>query len=377
MCNRLKCLKQYINPPWYRRRNQFKIMIIFIILLSTTLFLTCEKDTDIDQNPVYKPSVEMQFGTISALVQEVSFQTNGFSIVGDLRTPVEGEEHPAIIMVHGSGNATRYGAVPFEPLIEIFLQKGFAVLSWDKPGNGESEGVFNNEYKLTERAEIVAEAVKILADNPTILSSSIGLWGISAAGWVMPMSLGKTNGISFMIVVSGGGEDSIEQYAYQVSQVVACDGGSSDQAEAVELYWSQMAKATEYNGYREAVDILVDIPGVYEYTGLTVSEEDQWRPWPRDIDAFFDPMDVIRHTTIPILVLFGELDKNIDPVQGAQAYEAALKAAGNKDYIIKVIQDVAHILTPATTGCLTESVGSKYVPEYMDILEKWLNNQNL
>jgi pimeloyl-ACP methyl ester carboxylesterase len=275
-------------------------------------------------------------------------------------------------MVHGSGDATRHGSVPFEPLIEIFLRQGFAVLSWDKPGNGASTGEFDEGYTLTGRAEIIVEAIKLLSDNPNILTSSIGLWGISQAGWVMPLAMTKTNDISFMIVVSGGGEDSIEQQAYLISQVVGCDGGSIEQIEAVDLNWSKMIKATEYNIYREAADELLNIPGVSSYTGLTVSEEDQWKPWPREIDAFFNPMEVIKHTTIPVLVFFGELDKNIDPVQGSEAYEKALNEAENSNYLVKVIENVGHILTPATTGCLSESVSSEYAQEYLIILEDWI-----
>ena len=75
-----------------------------------------------------------------------------------------------------------------------------------------------------------------------------------------------------------------------------------------------------------------------------------------------------------MLVFFGELDKNIDPVQGAQAYESALRQAGNKNYQVKVIEDVGHILTPATTGCLSESVSSEYVHEYLTILEDWIGD---
>jgi hypothetical protein len=217
----------------------------------------------------------------------------------------------------------------------------------------------------------------VLTKNSSILNSSIGLWGISQAGWVMPKALELTNDIAFIIVVSGGGEDGIEQYAYLMGQVVACGGGSAAQVEATEYYWSQMAKATEYSDYREAVDILVDIPGVVEFSGLTIKEESQWNPWPRDIDAFFNPMDVIRHTTIPMLVFYGELDKNIDPVQGAQAYEAALSEADNKNYSIMVIPDVAHILTPANTGCLSEPVSSDYSQEYLDTLEDWIRDLNL
>ena len=365
--------RQFPGSSRHRRGNQIKLKITFLLFISTIFLLACDKETDTD--PVYQPAVEKQFGDVTAYVQEISFQTKGFTIVGDLRTPVTGDKHPAILMVHGSGNATRHGAVPFEPLIEIFLRQGYAVLSWDKPGSGESKGEFTSGFTSTERAEIVVGAIQVLLDNPTIDNSLIGLWGISQAGWVMPKALNLTNAIAFMIVVSGGGEDGIEQYAYLMGQVVACEGGSITLVDTVEFYWSQMIKATEYNDYREAVDILVDIPGVVEFSGLSVTEESQWNPWPRDIDAFFDPMDIIKHTTIPMLVFFGELDKNVDPTQGAQAYEAALQEAGNKNYTIKVIQDVAHILTPATTGCLSESVSNDYAQEYLDILEDWLSNR--
>jgi pimeloyl-ACP methyl ester carboxylesterase len=188
----------------------------------------------------------------------------------------------------------------------------------------------------------------------------------------MPLALEKTQDIAFVIVVSGGGEDSIEQMAYQVGQVVACGGGSAEQVSDVEKYWSQMQKAQDYNEYREAAEILVNIPGVSDHTGLTVQEQNQWSAWPREIDAFFDPMVVIENTTIPMLIHFGELDKNIDPIQGAQAYKSALQKSGNKDYRVITIQGAGHVLTPATTGCLNEPVSPEWVTEYLDTLEAWV-----
>ncbi|NIS81650.1 MAG: prolyl oligopeptidase family serine peptidase, partial [Anaerolineales bacterium] len=103
-----------------------------------------------------------------------------------------------------------------------------------------------------------------------------------------------------------------------------------------------------------------------------MTEEKDWKPWSREWDAFIDPMEVIEHTTKPILVLFGELDKNIDPVQGAEGYEAALRKAGNQDYRIVVIPGVAHTLTPAKTGCLTEMWETSYAPEFLETMETWL-----
>jgi hypothetical protein len=68
------------------------------------------------------------------------------------------------------------------------------------------------------------------------------------------------------------------------------------------------------------------------------------------------------------------LDKNIDPVQGAEAYEAALQEAGNQDYMIVVISGAAHILTTAKTGCLNENWGTSYLPEYLETMETWLQD---
>jgi pimeloyl-ACP methyl ester carboxylesterase len=335
------------------------------MLAASPVFLGCN-------GTEFGPEVTRQFGSESAIVQEISFSTGDFQIVGDLRMPVEGGPYPVLLMIHGSGGATRNGSVPFTPMIEIFLRHGFAVSSWDKPGSGESEGEFESEYTITDRARILVDALDALADHPSVDLTNVGLWGISQAGWVMPKALDMTDRISFMISVSGGGEDGIDQGAYQASRVIECNGGSPEDVATVEQYWSIMNKATDYQEYSDAVEILLAIPGVFEEFGLVLMEEGNWSPWPRQIDAFFDPTDVLRETTIPVLAFFGELDKNIDPVQGSQAYESALAAAGNQDYLVVVIEGAGHVLTPVATGCLGETVGQEYVPEYLVTLDSWI-----
>jgi hypothetical protein len=341
-------------------------MQIFVLLM-VLLLAACGKA--VEREAVGTRS----YGSQEANVEEIRFRSGRFRVVGDLRMPVGEGPHPAIIMVHGSGGATRNGRVPFSPLIEIFLRNGHAVFSWDKPGSGESTGEFSDE--LTQRADILVKGVEVLTEHPSIDPDRIGLWGISQAGWVMPLAIEQSEDIAFMIVVSGGAEDSIEQMAYQIGQQVACGGGSAEQVALVEQYWSQRAKAATYEEYREAVEILLGIPGVKDYTGLEITEEKDWEPWSRDWDSFIDPMDVIEHTTIPMLVFFGELDKNIDPVQGAEAYEEALRSAGNQDYQIEVLPGVGHVLTPAKSGCFGEG-GTVYAPEYLETMEAWLQQMS-
>ena len=339
----------------------------YLLICLTSMLFSCEKN-EID----FGPEEIRQFGTESARVQELSFPSGDFTVVGDLRMPLEGGPHPVILMIHGSGAATRNGAVPFTPMIEIFLRNGYAVLSWDKPGSGESKGNFDSEHTLFQREKILRDAIEALAENSSIDLSGLGLWGLSQAGWVMPLALEKSDRISFMIVVSGGGEDGIEQGAYQVAQRIACIGGSPEDVQTLEQYWAIMNKAEDYNTYQEAAEIILEIPGVYEETGLTINEEEDWNPWPRDIDAFFDPIDVLRETTIPVLAFFGEFDKYIDPIQGVQAYETSLAAAGNQDYLVVSIQGAGHVMVEVETGCPGEFVGNEYMTEYLETLESWL-----
>jgi pimeloyl-ACP methyl ester carboxylesterase len=345
--------------------QKLKNMLIVIVMMAIML-AACG-------NSVERESMgNRRYGSQEADVEEIRFRSGNFRLVGDLRIP-EGEgPHPAIIMVHGSGGATRNGSVPFSPLIEIFLRNGYAVFSWDKPGSGESTGKFNND--LTQRAAILVDGIEVLMEHESIDPDRIGLWGISQAGWVMPLAIEQSENVAFMIVVGGGAEDSIEQMAFQIGQNVVCNGGSAEQAERVERYWSQSAKAESYEEYHEAVEVLLGIPGVKIYTGLKMTEESGWKPRSRDRDSFIDPMEVVEHTTIPMLVFFGELDKNIDPIQGAEAYESALQKAGNQNYSIVVIPGVAHTLTPAKTGCINEAWSTSYAPEFLETMEAWLEN---
>jgi pimeloyl-ACP methyl ester carboxylesterase len=338
-----------------------------VFFLLPFLLMGCDKDEF-----EFGPEIIRQFGAESALVQEVRFSSQVFTVVGDLRFPVEGDQHPVIMMIHGSGEATRRGAVDFVPMIEMYLKHGYAVFSWDKPGSGESKGDFTQGYTITERAKIIRDAIGVLAENPSVDPTMIGLWGISQAGWVMPMALKMTDAIDFMIVVSGGGEDGIEQGAYQTGQRFLCDGGSAEDAAIVEQYWAVMNKAAVYDEYRTAVKILLEIPWIVNNTPVTLTAEENWNPWPREIDAFFDPTEVLRETTIPVLAFFGELDKNIDPVQGAQAYQSALSEAGNQDFQVIVIPGAGHVMTEVETGCIGESAGSEYMTEYLETLDFWL-----
>jgi pimeloyl-ACP methyl ester carboxylesterase len=293
---------------------------------------------------------------------------------------LESVEH-FVVLGEDADDSGLPGAIAYEELIDgvephgawPLLDERYAVLSWDKPGSGQSTGEFDEEYGKTQRATILADAIALLGEHPAVDPDRIGLWGLSEAGWVMPIALTMTDDIAFMIVVSGGGEDSIDQGVYQWTQQARCRGASDEEIAIMEQHGAPALKAATYVEYREAMDALLTIPNLDIYIGVAIEmqEEDDWGSWPRDIDAFFNPMEVIEHTTIPVLAIFGEHDTRVDPIQGAEAYQAALERAGNTEFHVEVIPDVGHTLTPSKSdGCVTGSGG--YAPRYLELIDEWI-----
>lgn len=309
-------------------------------------------------------------GTATVITEDgmnIQFGSGGFRLVGDLHLPMGPEPYPAVIVVHGDGPQTRTSTPGTSDVIRIFGDAGFAVFVWDKPGSGQSTGDFDQEHTLRQRAKILADAVQVLVEHPAIDPDRIGLWGLSQAGWVMPMALERTDDVAFMIVVSGGGEDSIEQTAYQLGRGVVCNGLSEEQGRLVEAHFPATAKGPDYEDYTAAMEVLVEIEGWENFAGPELKTEEQWKRWESD-DSYFDPMTVIEQTTIPILAVFGEQDRWIDPVQGAAAYEKALANAGNEDFHVELIPGVGHTMHDQNSMC---GGGGPTSERYLELLTDW------
>jgi pimeloyl-ACP methyl ester carboxylesterase len=298
------------------------------------------------------------------------FAVDGFDVAGSLHLPARDGPVPAVILVHGSGPQTRT-STPTALLVQrLFLDRAFAVLVWDKPGSGASTGEFDTESEISQRAGILVAGIDLLRDRPDVDADRIGLWGLSQAGWVMPMALEQTD-VAFMISVSGGGEDSIEQLTYSLSRQLLCDGLDEEQADLVAAYGAQAIKGPAYADYVAAMEVLLEIPGTDRFIGPGIDAEDEWAPWPADIDAWFNPMEVVAKTTIPVLAIYGQEDKNVDPVQGAEAYGQALQDAGNPWFHVELIPGVGHTMQQQETGCPGDR-GGVVSERYVELLEEWI-----
>jgi pimeloyl-ACP methyl ester carboxylesterase len=318
--------------------------------------------------------------TAPIVVEEIRFQSGRFRLVGDLQIPTAEGDYPVIVMVHGDGGIDRTCFGIYQPIVERFLRAGYAVFSWDKPGTGESTGSLAQDSEvLSQRASILVRAIELLKEHPALDPERIGVWGISQAGYVVPLAMTMNADIAFLIVTSGPAMDSYEQGAYLTGQLAFCAGASEEEGRLIEQQMAKADRAMTYEEYRENIVALHEHPVLIEQ-GIrpTIAPEDEWSPEDRSRLSFFNPIEVIEETTIPVLAIFGERDRQVDPFQGSQAYERALQKAGNQHYLVEVVPETDHNIVLSETGCIAErdrrSMADwlNYAPEYLDLMEEWL-----
>jgi pimeloyl-ACP methyl ester carboxylesterase len=314
--------------------------------------------------------------------EEIAFQSGSFQVVGDLRLPEGRGPHPVVVFVHGDGPNDRTAGGTYAPIMERMARVGYATFAWDKPGTGESTGQIDRNHLGQQRAQIVLDAIEVLKARSDIDTEQIGLWGISQAGFVMPRVLSMSEDIALMIAVSCPATAGVDQGAYLVSAQAVCAGVPEEQAGQMRRLLSEIERVQTYDDYvqyKRWLDTLVGIgsASMFGYKTGVVPEED-WHVHDPDHEYFWNPIKVIEQTTIPVLAFFGEKDTQVDPIQGAQAYQEALQRAGNPNFRVELIPGADHNIVLSETGCLSEQEKrsrrerSHYAPEYLDTLQEWL-----
>ena len=137
------------------------------------------------------------FAQSTANTVDVTFESQGDTLAGTIWMPAGEGLFPAMVVVHGSGRATR---IAERNAARHFSSMGVAVLSYDKRGVGASGGTYvgrNNTSRenLELLSDDVVAAVKKMRSTTKIDPDKIGLWGVSQAGWIIPLAVSKISTI--------------------------------------------------------------------------------------------------------------------------------------------------------------------------------------
>jgi uncharacterized protein len=232
------------------------------------------------------------------------------------------------VFVHGSGQTTRDW--PFG-LHQYFAQQGVASLIYDKRGVGRSGGTYVHKVDSTRFELLASDAIagiKTLSKRLDIDTTRIGIWGISQAGWIVPIIAARAREVDFTMIVSGP-IATLSQEGY-FSELTGDDG----------------------DGARRPQTEIDRLMKEHRPTG-------------------FDPVPFIRQMRTPAVWIFGGKDESVPVDLSVEA----LKGLQKEGYPFELIwfPKGQHVMWETTNGSRQQMpLIDRFVPGYFETMSRWI-----
>ena len=308
----------------------------------------------------------------------VEFESGELTLVADLFLPAGQGPHPAVIMTHGAEKASRK-SFGYRRFAELFTRTGLAVLLFDKRGVGDSEGVYVEAPDLDVPASDVLAAFRYLRSRDEVDAERIGVFGVSQGGWVGPLAASKSDGLAFVIAVSGPGVSPLEQNLFDKGNQLRARGLPDQVVDAVtemrRLHWTYLTHGTGLEEARAMWETIREEPWFSEIEWpIPMGDRESLLAHPR-LRSFaahnaYEPRPVLERLDVPFLAVFGEADTIVPVEASVEVMRSALEKAGNTDATLRVFPEADHGIRVRTPDG-----GFALAPGYMELLEGWLRER--
>ncbi|WP_134703477.1 alpha/beta hydrolase [Ammoniphilus sp. YIM 78166] len=271
---------------------------------------------------------------------EVIFESS-VELYGTITLPQdEDTEHPAVIIIPGSGPVDRNGNIGqgklttnlYQELAHLFADQGYVTLRYDKRGTGKSGGEYLSTgfWDLVHDAE---EALLFLQQHPQVDSSKIVLAGHSEGTVIVTAVAERKSQVAGIMLLSGGvdnlGEALVHQRKRSYKELKSKKGVMGwffrrviDEEKQEKKVFKQMKPVFESD------KDVVKIQGFFK----------QPAKWLREHYAY-NTREALSKISCPILAIQGDKDPL---VENEVLKELAELAAGPSEYYI--IPDMEHAL---------------------------------
>jgi pimeloyl-ACP methyl ester carboxylesterase len=315
----------------------------------------------------------------AGIAEEVTIQSGDIQLTGVLVKPVTLGPHPGIVLLHGAGPQT-YSKWYYRIHTNAFVRQGFAVLSYDQRGSGNSEG----NLRTVTFQDLINDglaAVSFIRAQPDIIPDQIGLFGISESGWFTPEIAATDGDIAFIVnrvspplswttvVLFEWEMEAIEAgiSKYEIEEILTL------QASIYQYYIDVTTGESIPNGSeRDAINVqLADIQNRHgDFMNSALPEYDVEEYSALASKYSYDPYPFLAEIDVPMLYIMAGKDTNV-PTEASVALLEQLKLDLNKNITIETYPGASHYLYRWEWFPLE----GFYVPGYLDLIGSWAAEQ--
>jgi pimeloyl-ACP methyl ester carboxylesterase len=303
--------------------------------------------------------------------RDVRIAANGFTLAATITPPAQAAElppgtkvrWPAVILVPGAlaqdRDETSFGIPIYGQLAGHLAARGFLVVRYDKRGLGQSGGRADSAT-LEDYAEDVRAVVAFLERRDEVDRTRIVVFGHGEGGLVALAAAARDDRIDGLVLAStpatSGAEFVLEQQQELLARSTLSDLDKAARVELQKKLNAAVLGTGSWDGLPEALRRQADTP------------------WFRSLLAF-DPAAVLSRVRQPLLVIHGELDRQVAP-HHADRLVALANARRNPPVTeLRRLPRLNHLLVEADTGEVDEYqqlVDRQVSPEIALLIDAWV-----
>jgi hypothetical protein len=275
--------------------------------------------------------------------EAVTIPASGFNIAGTLTRPkTQAARVPAVVVLSGSGVGDRDGIAAGVPtlgqLAGALADAGFLVVRYDKRGYGQTGGRAESAT-LGDLAEDARDVVRYMSRRKDVDPKRIALVGHSEGAWVALQAAARDDHIAAVVTIaasaSTGADLILEQQRHLLEQLKTPDAERQAKIELQQKIHSAVLTGKGWEG----------IPPELKKQADTA--------WFQSLLAY-DPAKVLERVKQPLLILHGELDRQVPVAHAERLADLARKKRHSKGVEVVTVRGLNHLLVPATTGEVSE-----------------------
>jgi uncharacterized protein len=274
--------------------------------------------------------------------ESVTIPSTGFNIAATLTRPKGSATRlPAVVLLSGQGATDRDSVLAGVPVMAqiagALADAGIVSIRFDKRGYGQSGGR-SESATLNDVAEDARTVVKYLADRKFVDPKRIAVLGHADGAWVALLTAGREGKVNAVVLIgapaSTGAEFVLEQQERQLDWMKV---SGADRQAKIELQKQINNAALTGQGWDK-------IPREYRRADT---------PW---LQSFlkFDPARALKDVDQPILIVGGELDREVPVAHVDRLAGLARTVSDSKSVEVVTVRGVNHLLVPATNGEVSE-----------------------
>jgi pimeloyl-ACP methyl ester carboxylesterase len=284
---------------------------------------------------------------VASAVETVRVAVGSDTLAASVFPAARSGRSPAILLFPGSERMSRE---MYRKFAARFAQEGFVAVTFDRRGEGESSGLWDDTQSLEP---IAASGLAVLRSvyrrRSDIDSTFIALWGVSQGGWTGTIAAAREPAVKLAILVSDPAltthEENLNERAWRLREQGFNEQEVREITDVRRILWRYYATGTRPADFTAMWESAKKAPWFARVGWPT------WEPTPDSLSAEtragyrrnHDPVPFIRTSQASVLRMYGREDRHMDPVASLAAARAAYRGI-DRDTTFVMYPNRGHIL---------------------------------